>query len=225
MDNKGYIIIWDWRFFVIVGIIILIFWVYPTNGDSSTEDWEDDESLEEKAIPKKKRPPIDPRAYYWGELPIHYYFSEDYLCNDIRKSKVIKSFNIIEEKTDKVVTFYEGESEYAIEIICYDEYISEEVAAYGGIEFYEGEKEILSGSIELYQLDPINFEVCESYPSTILHEILHAIGFDHIDSKKSIMNSIGDGCIKLDSEIVDCLKHIYLNDQGNYTCEGVSFME
>lgn len=216
MDNKGYIIIWDWRFFVVVGIIILICWVYPST--------ENGENLEEEIIYQEEKPNINPEAYYWNELPIHYYFSEDYPCKDIRYTQVLKAFDIIEERTDKIVTFYEEKDTHGIEISCYEIYESEEASAYGGIENYYGEKEILSGFIELYKPDPYNFETCPIYPSLTLHEILHAMGFDHIDSRKSIMNPI-DGCEKLDDEIVDCLKHIYSNGQENYTCDDIPFME
>ncbi len=211
MNNKGFIIIWDWRFFVIIGIMILISFVYPFDD-------------EEKILPEVEELNIDSEAYYWEGLPIHYYFLEDYLCKDTRYTQIIKSFDIIGEETDGIVTFYEEKDEHGIEISCYEEYESEEASGYGGIESYEGEKEILKGFVELYKPDPDNFEICPIYPSLALHEILHAMGFDHIDSRKSIMNPIG-GCEKLDYEIVDCLKHIYSNGQGNYTCDNIPFIE
>ena len=236
MDNKGFIIIWDWRFFVIVGIIILIWWIYPSliwgiyPSTESGENLEEEIDLTLAEVGKllEEKPNIDPEAYYWKDLPIHYYFSEVYPCEDNRRTQVIESFNIIEKETDKIVTFYEERNEYGIEISCYEEYETEEASGYGGIEFYDGEKEILNGFVELYKPDPVNFEICESYPSLVLHEILHAMGFDHIDSGRSIMNSVvdlGESCIEIDIEIVDCLKHIYSNGQGNYTCEGIPFIE
>ena len=201
MEKKGLVI------FVIVGIVILLFWM-----SSPIED---------------KKPPIDPRANYWREIPIYYYFSEVYPCEDNRKTQVIEALNIIENETDKMVTFYEERNEQGIEISCNKEYETEESSAYGGIIIYEGETEILSGFVELYKPDPVNFEICESYPTAALHEILHAMGFDHIDSRKSVMNPViklGESCIEIDIEIVDCLKHIYSKGQGNYTCDDVPFM-
>ena len=218
MNKKGFIIIWNWRFFVFVGIIILICLLYP-----STEN----QNLEEEII-YQERPSIDLRANYWREMSIHYYFSEIYPCEDNRRTQVIESFNIIEKETDKIVTFYEERDEYGIEISCYEEYETEEASGYGGIIIYEGETEILSGFVELYKPDPINFEICENYPSLALHEILHAMGIDHIDSKRSIMNSVadlGETCTEIDIEIVDCLKHIYSKGQGNYTCDDIPFIE
>ena len=214
---------WLW----IILLILFVIWIStpdnPSNSYNFTSIDEDESDYQLSPLEEKSISNINPNAYYWKYIPIHYYFSEDYPCEGSRKNNIKKSFNIIEEKTDKIVTFYEEESEYAIEIICYDEYESEEVSAYGGIYNYEGDKEILSGFVELYKEDPINFEQCQNYPSIELHEILHAFGFNHIEDRKSIMSSVED-CTRLDPEIIDCLKHIYSKGQENYTCQGIPFI-
>lgn len=205
----------SWLWIIALGFFVI--WLFMPLDESDYQSY----ILEEKA-----RPNIDPNVYYWTYTPIHYYFSEDYPCEGSRKNNIEKSFNIIEEKTDNLVNFYEEESENAIEISCLksDE---EDVAGYGGIEFYEGEKEILKGFVEFTEINPTEYEECQYYPSTELHEILHAFGFDHIEGRRSILNSLpeyGEACTSLDSEIIDCLKHIYSKGQGNYTCQGVPFV-
>ena len=205
-----------------LGIILLalfVIWLFipldevgQNSEDNLTSIYENEEEIVEQ-----------PLYLYWRSLPIHYFFSENYPCVDYRKNNIEESFNIIEEKTDKIVTFYEEKSEYAIEIKCYDEYETEEASAYGGIDYYEGDKEILDGFVEFYKEDSKNFETCYSYPSVELHEILHAFGFDHIEDRKSIMSPFDD-CTELDPEIIDCLKHIYSKGQGNYTCKNIPFV-
>ena len=212
---------WLW----IILLIFFVIWLFIPEDSTNIISIDEDESDFQPSFLEKSKPisNIDPNAYYWKHTPIHYYFLENYSCESSRNNNIKKSFNIIEEKTDKIVTFYEEKSEYAIEIKCYDEYETEEASAYGGIEYYEGDKEILYGFVELYKHDPINFESCPTYPSIELHEILHTFGFGHIEDRESILNEFDD-CIELDPEIIDCLKHIYSKGQENYTCQGIPFI-
>lgn len=198
MNKKG-----SGDFFWIIIIVIILSYIY----------WPNDYAFLEK-------------EYYWRDTPINYYFSESYPCEGLRKSQVLESFNIIEKETDNIVNFTEGINGPGIEISCYDEYMTEEAAAFGGIENYEGDNEIISGFVELFRQDSVNFYTCENYPSTALHEILHSMGIDHIDSRRSIMNSMGDeDCPEIDKEIVNCLKYIYSKGQENYTCERIPFLQ
>ncbi len=221
------------KWFNWLGVILLmlfVIWLFiPEDPIDINEDELDSQPpiLEEETIPKEEGFPIDPRAYYWKDTPIHYYFSENLSCDIKIRNNVLKSFDIIEEKTDRLVKFYEEESENAIEISCLksDE---EDIAGYGGIEYYEGEKEILRGVVELTKPNPNIYEECQTYPSTELHEILHAFGFDHIEDRRSILNSLpeyGESCTQIDSEIVNCLKYIYSKGQENYTCKEIPFID
>jgi len=91
-----------------------------------------------------------------------------------------------------------------------------------------------------------NYRICASFPATEIHEILHALGFDHnvddfmadkimedwlapenYDITHDIMFPYSltecTDTIKFDKKYVSCLKYIYSNgEQGN--CVGVNFL-
>ena len=168
-------------------------------------------------------PSREAHVYYYSHTPISYSFSYDYPCNSEGIDRVRWAFKIIDSNSNSSLSFEEVQSYGDIEIVCYNEYMNDERAGFGGIENYVGEKRILSGSVELYKPNS-NYVLCNSYPELEIHEILHSLGFDHLDSKRSIMNSMGSySCTYMDREISNCLKHIY-DINLNYTCAGIPFI-
>jgi len=68
---------------------------------------------------------------------------------------------------------------------------------------------------------------CPNYPYVEIHEILHAIGFEHINNESSIMSPIFKikectNTPKLDKEIIRCINLIYSN-KNNSLCSGLLF--
>jgi len=64
------------------------------------------------------------------------------------------------------------------------------------------------------------------FPNTEIHEILHALGFGHIEENCSLMNPIlNPECnrTEIDTNIVSCLKYIYSNGEVG-SCNEVNFM-
>lgn len=216
MNKNGYIIIWDWRFFAIIGIIILISWVYTLD------------------YPEIITGESNPNFMFFPSSNVSYSFSPENLCSEDRAKRIHDAFNIIESQTNKIILFeydniYEGDIVINCYTSSYEGEFEENIAGEGGPLYYGGEGEIISGEIHLYP----NLEDdiwCKSYPSTELHEILHVFGFDHFYDNDSIMFE-GHGeeliiyeddqiyvCQEIDFEIVDCLKNIYSNGVNGSSC-------
>ncbi len=167
---------------------------------------------------------------YWKDLPIPYYFSGE--CDNTygMAGRLQEAFNELKTKTNGVVSFYEYRVDKAIKITCNSNLNKDGIYSVGGhgnafIDPYTNE--INYGQVDIYQQD-CNLYECngnKNYPSLEIHEILHALGFDHITGRLSIMNSIGDGQDRqLDQQIIDCLKRIYAKDE-KYSCDGITFLK
>ncbi len=211
-----------WVFWILLALWFIIGGYYNYEIDDITDYFDSS-----KTIISGKH---NPNFLNFGSLPISYSFDEDNLCYGKKLDQVRESFSILIEETDGIMNFTELDLDGDITISCMP-YITD-YAGIGGPEFYEGEQKILSGFIELYELGEDYFD-CESYPTTSLHEILHALGFDHINDKRSIMYDGDDDeyvydeleyCQKIDQEIVDCLKNIYSNGVNGSSCKGLPYL-
>ena len=212
--KKGSLIIWDWRFFVFIGIIIFIVWIFTPTGTYITGE-------------------SNPNFFYFTDNNISYSFTSYNPCFGERAERVHLAFNIIENKTQGLLSLEYESDEYSGDIIidCYTENFEEGIAGGGGPLFYEGERKILGGEISLYPFEE-EYIQCESYPSEEIHEILHVFGFDHIDNEESIMHEgldeliLYEGeddqsyvCKDIEIEIIECLKNIYSNGVNGSSCE------
>lgn len=174
----------------------------------------------------------NPKFLHFTILPISYSFDKENQCYGIKLNQVRESFDILEKETNGIMIFNESKYDGDINISCmlYED-IEGGSAGIGGSEFYEGERKILKGFVELYEIGE-DYVDCESYPNTALHEILHVLGFDHINNKESIMYPGDDEyaldekeyCQKIDKKIVECLKNIYSNGQNGSSCNGLPFL-
>ena len=180
----------------------------------------------------------NPNFYYFLYDNIWYSFNSSNFCYGERAERIHRAFNIIENKTEGIISFeYEPDETYGDIIInCYDENFEEGIAGYGGQIVYEGEREILWGEISLFPFEK-EYIYCEDYPTEEIHEILHVFGFDHIDDEKSIMHEGLDElilyeweddqpyvCQDIEIEIVECLKNIYSNGVNGSSCENLPSM-
>ncbi len=136
------------------------------------------------------------------------YFMEN-ICSEAKKRDVIRSFSILSNRT--ILRFYLTDRNPEIRILCSEVAPTPEeenhfVAGEGGpseiinTSLYAV---ILSGKVSLYRE-----EKCTE-PKIALHEILHALGFDHNSNEKSIMYPVTNCNQELDNYIVEEINSIY----------------
>lgn len=175
--------------------------------------------LEEVKV-KEEQKSISINELHFNHLPITYNFeivqTENgyYKCPNTQKERVRKAFEMIKNETDDYLSFKEVEKG-DIQIFCYGRKISN--SDYFGYTIIEGEggyeaigNEITSGILNFYDtLNPQNQR--GNCLDLEIHEILHILGFGHIEDENSIMYYLSTyPCkYKIDEEIIEDLKRIY----------------
>lgn len=141
------------------------------------------------------------------EKSIGYEFADE--CDDLRKENVRKAFEILDDKS--LLSFNEGSGNEKIIILCSKMAPSSEnkghfIAGEGGptkilnaTKFYI----IKESQIELYR-----DEKCET-PNIALHEILHALGFDHNSNEKSILYPVTSCEQEIDDSLINSINNLY----------------
>ncbi len=131
-------------------------------------------------------------------------------CTDKKQKNFRSAVEILEEKT--ILEFEEVSFQDAdIIITCSNiaptpEQENHFVAGEGGPSLFINTTKyaaILKGEIALYRPDS-----CES-PQIALHELLHALGFDHNNNQNSIMFPITNCAQKIDDEIIEEINKLY----------------
>lgn len=225
MKRKGkYFNIKNGLFLIIIFLVVIIELFVIFDNTQKKELEEDNNTIEHLKEIKINYYPINDYSfefYQWKTYPIHYYFSDETYCGDYYKERMIKAFNLIEEETDYAITFYEEEGDNAIKIVCDKREENDINGAAEAITFVTG-KEITNATIRLYKINTHKY--IQNGIETETHEILHTLNFDHIEGRESIMNPIGhDYDIKIDKEIIECIKYIYAKDD-NYSCKDIPFI-
>lgn len=130
-----------------------------------------------------------------------------YDCPLQKKSKMEEAFEILENKT--ILDFYDVEYGEEISVTCDDENIVEEglfIAGEGGptnITIAGEFNVIYSGKILL-----IRESDCPT-PNVALHELLHALGFDHSENKNNIMYEVSSCKQTIGEDIPDLINELY----------------
>lgn len=145
---------------------------------------------------------------------ISYIIGKD--CDSEKRLRMEKAFQELSSKVP-ILIFYESESGPEIKISCTknDEVNIDKkhfVAGEGGAKeiIQTGNYNIITnGIILLYENTKIKSKDCD-YPNIELHELLHVLGFDHSESKKSIMYPYIESCDQvLDQSVINQLKELY----------------
>lgn len=139
---------------------------------------------------------------------ISYYIES--ACSDIKRKDIESALNILSQKT--ILTFYESNNNPEINFLCSEiaptpEQEGHFVAGEGGPTEIINDSVysvILASKVSLYRSETCN------EPQIALHEILHALGFDHNSNPGSIMYPITDCKQKLDDYITNEINTIYL---------------
>jgi predicted Zn-dependent protease len=141
---------------------------------------------------------------------ISYSISEG--CSEKSRDSAVKSFSIIQERS--ILEFREDKVNAEIEILCSDIVPEPEekghfVAGEGGPSKIINTSRfavIFSGKVSLFRENE-----CE-IPNVALHEILHALGFDHNSNKKSVMFPVTECNQEIDDYIINELNRLYSVD-------------
>lgn len=159
------------------------------------------------SFPKDNRSQFYPNMRYKSSR-ISYWIEPR--CDSEKEKNMIEAFAILSDKT--ILNFYAASKEDAeISVLCSK--IAPEPEEEGHFIAGEGGPSriintsvysvILTGRIALYRGDK-----CDK-PQVALHELLHALGFDHRSDKTSIMYPITSCDLKLDDSIVNEINSLY----------------
>lgn len=147
----------------------------------------------------------------YRDRAINYSISSN--CDAGRKSDAEKAFLFISEKT--TLNFYNaGDGDAEIKILCSDVSPKPEekghfVAGEGGpseIINTTNYAVILSGKVSLFREND-----CDK-PNVAIHEILHALGFNHEDNQKSIMYPLTKCDQEMGNSIINEINRLYKTD-------------
>ena len=130
-------------------------------------------------------------------------------CTQTKWANIERAFSILSERT--VLSFYHSTDNPEIRVMCSE--VSPEAKEKGHFIAGEGGPSeiinttnfavILNGRISLYK-----DERCDE-PHIAIHEILHALGFDHYNSTNSILYPITGCDQKIDGEIIKKINLLY----------------
>lgn len=154
--------------------------------------------------------PQQSKQFYPGmrfpEKKIAYNFADE--CDIRKKTNVRTAFSILDERT--TLSFYES-LEKGISVLCSKSAPKSEDSSH----FIAGEggpTKILNAStfyiIEGARIELFREERCEN-PNIALHEILHALGFDHNNNDVSIMYPVTSCKQEIDDSIINTINYLY----------------
>ncbi len=152
---------------------------------------------------------------HWDHMPITYKFSNERACGIQEAKRIRRGFEKIEAETSGTVDFEEGNNS-DITINCHKGFNIEYINSDGTVlqadtTYFNDGNEIKRATIDYYDTkDGKISSNCGAYPDTEVHETLHAFGFDHVDNRYHIMNSVGTYCpTKINEDVIEKLKEIY----------------
>jgi hypothetical protein len=149
-------------------------------------------------------------AHYlrFEDSQISYFINSN--CNAERTARMLEAFKILADSVPEISFYASNEKKANILVGCSkDSYQQEEnifIAGEGGPTAYLNLSYyplIKKGKVILYQKSE-----CE-YPVVELHELLHVLGFNHVNNKTNIMFPYAVCEARLDSETIKILSEIY----------------
>ena len=159
--------------------------------------------------------------YRFASSTIKYRYEEE--CTWVQSNRLEEAIDILE--TETILNFRETSKEPDLYIHCYDYSVQTDEGirlGEGSPRYYEElSRTLINSSINLYARKDAVY--CVNYPATEIHEILHALNFNHLEDPSSIMHPGigGDVCPELDESIIKCIEDIYSNQKG---CQGMEFI-
>ena len=185
--------------FIFIGVFLVIAFLIIIGFQSkSTITGEVISDLSNIKIQEKQQPLLQDEdkfsnstELHFGHMPILYNITKSE-CGDFQTKRIRWVFDVLTNETQGVITFIETQDNADISVICYpytpERGVGNEYTAGRGGYFSNG-NEIKSATLEFFNVNPLSNTYpggCLIYPDVEVHELLHALGFPHICSTKSI---------------------------------------
>lgn len=187
--------------------MIFVYFFFPLNPIDFVSDFNSNASSNSN-FSLNSSIPAEMQFYHnmrYTDSDISYKISEN--CNLKRKDDMTRAFRILEEKTP--LRFYPVSNNEEISINCSDEVIVNKqyfIAGEGGpteIIRTPNFDVIFTGKILL-----LSDSKCEK-PNVALHELLHALGFDHSENSNNILYKVSDCKQILGEDIPEAINTLY----------------
>jgi hypothetical protein len=204
-----------------IAILLIIFNSNSLTGNAITNpsitgkdiyDFEEDSRTKE--ILKNISNKYEIENFHWNHFPLTYIFKSS--CSQDQINKVKQSFNLIQSETNNLIQFSEIQNFDSpdLSIFCHNTELSN-IGITEGKTQYTLKKDLRNKSQNIISNATLHFYNhldCGNYPDLEIHEILHLLGFKHINKPDSIMYPLNNKC---DSEGID--KEILLILQRTYS--------
>ncbi len=194
----------------ILGIGVVLLWTNIPNLPGQKVQ-QQEFNLDKKDLDFGKGIQFYPRMRYKNRT-ISYTISDS--CDSVKRKDIEKAFSILDQQT---ILNFKSISDGEISVLCSD--IAPEPKEEGHFIAGEGGPSeiintsnyavILSGKVSFYR----RTAECVR-PNVALHEILHALGFDHNKNKESIMYPVTECGQILDGYIIDKINELYSVDSA-----------
>ena len=198
---------------IIIGIIIFLGYYIYLNAPR------DAQQLDVITNPNFEEPVISEVSQFYPNMKFNHnnigYFI-DGTCSKEKEDRMLQAFQELSKEVP-LLTFVPLSRNPDIEISC-DESKEEKIDEKHFVAGEGGAKEIIQtgrynvvteGIILLYENKKIRTKKCD-YPNVELHELLHVLGFDHTEDKRSIMYPFIESCSQIiDQSIIEQLNTIY----------------
>ncbi len=163
---------------------------------------------------------INKIPYRWNHHNLTYSIKNQDSCFYYDLYYIKAAFKEIQEKANHEITFKEVNGSADIQIFCSNEslnIINCRGYACGQTKVNIMGIWIVSAEINLPKIEPLGRKIqiyCgDDYPRAEIHEILHALGFNHVNNTGSVMypdvSKCSDRIPEIDQEIINKIKEIY----------------
>jgi len=192
--------------FIILGLGLYVLWLNIPDEPTKFEEFKFDKSNMDRVYLNSKEIQFYPNMRY-RDKRISYGISD--FCDLAKKNDIDFAFSIIEDKT--ILEFYKKNDEVEISVLCSNivprpDEEGHFVAGEGGPSEIINNSNfavIFSGKVSLFRKNE-----CQN-PNIAIHEILHALGFDHNNNQKSVMYPLTRCDQEVDQYLIDEIDRLY----------------
>ena len=160
-------------------------------------------------------------SFHWSHMPLVFIIEDE--CSDYVKRRVRGAFNEISNATENAVSFFElkyyPERIESADILIKCNSSFPRSTMNDKVFYTQAEAQITEISGTLIESANITFYnvgqnkyygACMNYPDVEIHEILHVLGFSHVNQKASLLSPVSFGCRHdIDKGVIKLIKATY----------------